>query len=257
MLLLTKLARQQKYYFCETKGKQKNTCAVKQPVFKCDILRKSCKIISMKTVNPKGFWYDSVGSTMDEAKRLIQAGQVKDIAFVVANHQTCGRGTYGRQWDSPEGAGIYLSVVHVSTVGTESPRPYMELTTLYTKACGVACVEAIKEITNIETKLKPINDIYFNGKKLGGILVESRLEKKGFSSLITGVGINTHNVVHDLDRNIVEPVSLEQLLSPEGFKRFSKEKLIEGIVSKICFWYEVIFNGKQDLVQEKWESYKL
>ena len=211
----------------------------------------------MKTVTPKSFWYDSVDSTMDEAKRLIQSGKIKDIAFVVANHQTHGRGSRGREWSSPEGAGIYLSVVHVSNTRTGEPRPYMELTTSYTKACGVACVEAIKEITSIETKLKPVNDIYFNGKKLGGILVESRLEKKGISYLITGVGINTHRVVHNLDRNIVEPISLEEIMPEKDFKNLSKEKLIEKIVEKICFWYEKIFDGKQDLVQKRWENYKL
>ena len=212
-------------------------------------------MISMNITIPQGFWYEEIDSTMDEAKRLIQANKINDIAFVVANSQTKGKGTHGRKWSSPAGSGIYLSVVHLS--GTRKPRPYMELTTLYTQACGIACIEAIKEIAGVECKLKPVNDIYFKGKKLGGLLVESLLHKNKIAHLITGVGINLKKTRHELDRGIVEPISLEETLSEEDFKNVSKEKLIEKIVEKICFWYEEIFDGNRDLVLEQWESLKL
>src|SRR3989338_9998654 len=129
------------------------------------------------TKTMQNFHYNEIDSTQDEAKRLIQSGKITDIAYVVANSQTQGRGTRERKWSSPAGSGIYLSVIHTSGM--------MELTTLYTQACGIACIEAIKEITDIECKLKPINDIYFNGKKLGGILIESRLQDTGISYLIS------------------------------------------------------------------------
>ncbi len=204
----------------------------------------------------KCLYYEELDSTQDEAKRLIQAGKIKDIAFITADSQRHGRGTHGRKWSSPSNSGIYLSVIHIP-----KEKQLFELTPLYTQACGIACVEAIKKITNIECKLKPINDIYFNDKKLGGILIESRLQNQGISYLISGVGINICKTNHELDRNIVEPISLEEIISKvgTGFPRpyFSKEKLIEKIVERICFWYEMIFDGKQDFVQEKWKSYKL
>ena len=170
----------------------------------------------MNITTPKGFWYEEVDSTMDEAKRLVQAGKITDIGFVVANSQTQGRGTRGRKWSSPSNFGIYLSVIHLP-----KEKEYFKTTTIYTQAAGIACVEAIKEICEIQTQLKPINDIYFKNKKLGGILVESTLHKEGISSLITGVGINTQKVRRDLDRNIVEPVSLEEILPSEQFQKFS------------------------------------
>ncbi len=201
----------------------------------------------MNITIPQGFFYEEIDSTQDEAKRLIKSGKVKDIAYVIANSQTQGRGTHGRKWSSPAKSGIYLSVIHL-------PKEFFEATTIYTQACGIACVEAIKEITNIECKLKPINDIYFNNKKLGGILIESRLQNKGISYLISGIGINIHKASHKLDREIVEPISLEEILPKEDFKNFAKEKLIEKIVEKICLWYEVILDGKRDLIEESWET---
>jgi biotin-[acetyl-CoA-carboxylase] ligase BirA-like protein len=201
---------------------------------------------------PLGFWYDTIDSTMDEARRLIQAGKIQGTAFLVANHQTAGRGTHGRQWSSPEASGIYLSVVHVPP-----DTAAYETTSLYTLAAGVACVEALKQILGIEAQLKPINDIYVSGKKLGGILVESELQQQGIASLITGIGINTHCVERTLDRNIISPVSLEELMDTEAFATFSNEPLIEAIVAKICFWYALVFDGKHGQVQRAWDRHRI
>lgn len=184
----------------------------------------------------KRFWYEEIDSTMNEAKRLIQDGEIKDNAFIVADCQTSGRGTHGRRWVSPKGGGIYLSIVHLPKKGE-----FFKATTLYTLACGAACIEAIKEVCGIQATLKPVNDIYVNGKKLGGILVESTLHKQGISALITGVGINTHKATRVLDDHITLPISIEELLSPGAFSKFSKEALTEAIVSKTCLWYELVF----------------
>lgn len=204
----------------------------------------------MNSLVTNSFWFNSVDSTMNEAKRLIQSGQITDTAFVVASNQTSGRGTRGRSWSSPEGSGIYLSIVHLP-----SNKKYFKLTTLYTLASGIACVEAIKEICGISTYLKPINDIYANGKKLGGILVESTLHKEEISALITGIGINIHKVLHKIDNSTVLPISLQELLSQEDFQNLSKKKLIEQIVNKVCFWYKFVFRGEHSKVEETWNSY--
>lgn len=201
---------------------------------------------------PKGFWYDTVDSTMEEAKRLIQAGQIQGTAFVVANHQHNGRGTQGRQWSSPEGKGIYLSIVHLPTEGA-----LFETTSLYTLAAGVACVEAVREVVGLEPRLKPVNDIYLHGKKLGGILVESELHQQGIASLITGIGLNTHKARRVLDRTVVEPIAIEDLLSPAEFYEFAPETLVEAIVGKVCFWYALLFQGQRGQVERAWERYKL
>lgn len=181
------------------------------------------------------FYYETIDSTQDEAKRLIESGQIKDLGVVIADEQTKGKGTKGRAWSSPKG-GIYLSIVHIAKKDKLFP-----ISNLYTSLCATACQEAIKEVLNINSKIKPINDIYFNEKKLGGVLVESKLHEKGISSLISGVGINLHKTNHKLDRDIVEPISLEEIIRKEDFKQFSKEKLIETIVAKICKKYSDSF----------------
>jgi len=203
-------------------------------------------------VTPKGYWYKELDSTMDEAKRLIKTGEIKDTAFIVSESQTSGRGTRGRVWDSPCGSGIYLSIVHLPEEGRN-----FELTTLYTLAAGVACVEAIKDVLGLKVFLKPINDIYAEEKKLGGILVESTLHKSAISALVTGIGINTHKTLRNLDMELTDPVSVQELVPDSEFQNFSKEKLIESIVNKVCSCYGLVFNKEHLKVQQTWDSYKI
>ena len=214
----------------------------------------------------KNFYYDSIDSTNEESKRLIDSGKIKEISVIVADEQTKGKGTRGRTWVSPKGAGIYLSVIHV-IARAKSPKQSLnefrnEIAssalsglprndTHFTKSAAIACVEAIKEICNIETKIKPINDIYADGKKLGGILVETRLNKNEISALITGIGINTHVACRGaIDR---AHISIEEL-TQERFNDFSKEKPIEKIVEKVCFWHKIVFNGEFDKIEKVYSS---
>lgn len=200
----------------------------------------------------KQFYYDEVDSTMEEAKRLVNSGLIKETSCVVASSQTSGRGTRGRVWSSPKDAGIYLSLIHMP-----EKNKFFEATTLYTQASGISCVEALKEHLDIETKIKPINDIYYGDKKLAGILVESKMNKEGMSLIVTGIGLNVTKFEHELDRDIVEPISLEEILVEERFKNFSKQDFIKILIEKICKWYEVLFNGQNYLVEQTWAQHSL
>ena len=206
----------------------------------------------MNHILPKSFWYDTLDSTMDEAKRLIKSGKIQDTAYIVSDYQTAGRGRHGKVWDSPRNAGIYLSIVHLPQEGR-----CFRSTPFYTFACGVACVETLKEICKIEALIKPINDIYVGSKKLGGILIESKLHKDGISELITGVGINVCKVIHALDKEKAYPISIEEILLPEDFKKFSRNAFIEKLVYEINYWYSFLFNGEDPKVKDVWEKYKI
>lgn len=203
----------------------------------------------MDTKTVQYFHYDSIDSTSEESKRLIDAGKIKETSVIIAEEQTQGKGTKGRDWISLKGKGIYLSIVHLPK-NTE----HLNQTIIYTKSTAIACVEAIKKICKVETKIKPINDIYAEGKKkLGGILVETRLHKNKLSALITGIGINTHIACRDLPWQ-VSTTSIEELMQGE-FKYFSKENLIQVIIEKVCFWYNMAFSGQSNNIQSKYTDY--
>jgi BirA family transcriptional regulator, biotin operon repressor / biotin---[acetyl-CoA-carboxylase] ligase len=124
----------------------------------------------------------SLPSTNDLAKDLARQGYPEG-SVLVAETQSAGRGRLGREWESPPGTGIYLSLI------LRPPLPPAELPKL-TLTAAVAVVAAIKEATNLEVGIKWPNDILFAGKKLGGILTEMETESDQMSHLILGVGLN-------------------------------------------------------------------
>lgn len=119
---------------------------------------------------------ETTGSTNDDIKRLTDE---EEFTAVLAFRQTDGRGSKGKKFVSPYG-GAYFSVIFY---------PDKELLPLVTPMAAVAAREAIFDMFGIECGIKWINDLYYNGKKVCGILTECR--SVGEKNLcVIGVGVN-------------------------------------------------------------------
>jgi BirA family biotin operon repressor/biotin-[acetyl-CoA-carboxylase] ligase len=108
---------------------------------------------------------------------------VGKLTVCVAEFQTAGRGRRGRRWSAPLGAGICLSV---SWQFAETPADLAALTL----AAGVVVRRALKETANLDIALKWPNDLVWDERKLGGILLELATEAQGGSHVVAGVGLN-------------------------------------------------------------------
>lgn len=128
--------------------------------------------------------HDQLASTntylTEQAKLNSPSGSV-----CLAEYQSAGRGRRGRSWVSPFGSNIYLSVLWRFQ---EGPAAISGLSL----AVGVAIVRALKAAEIEGIGLKWPNDIYWQGKKLGGILVEVSGESTGPCSVVTGIGLNLY-----------------------------------------------------------------
>ncbi len=102
---------------------------------------------------------------------------------VLALHQTAGRGRQGRQWHSPPGSGLCLSVAYTYARQPEQPASL-------TLALGVAVARALESLGLGEAMLKWPNDIVWQDRKLGGILVESSQAAEGGFRVVAGIGVN-------------------------------------------------------------------
>ncbi|MFZ2311300.1 MAG: bifunctional biotin--[acetyl-CoA-carboxylase] ligase/biotin operon repressor BirA [Methylobacter sp.] len=102
-----------------------------------------------------------------------------------SEYQTAGKGRRGRQWVSPYGSNIYLSILWRFQQG---PAAISGLSL----AIGVAVIRALKQHHVNDIGLKWPNDIYSQGKKLGGILVEVSGETDGPCSAVIGLGLNLY-----------------------------------------------------------------
>ncbi|MBQ9132064.1 MAG: biotin--[Clostridia bacterium] len=133
---------------------------------------------------PEVLVYEEIDSTNSQAKRLAMEG-VKGPVLLVAESQTAGRGRMGRQFYSPAGSGVYLSILY------STRRPLQDAVTV-TGAASVAVLRAIRALTGKQPVIKWVNDLYLDGRKVCGILTEALTDPygDGTHSVIVGIGVN-------------------------------------------------------------------
>ena len=125
----------------------------------------------------------SVDSTNDYLLKLPHGEQV---VACFAEEQTAGKGQRGKRWLSPPGGQIYFSLLWQFT---KSPGQILGLSV----AVGVAVARALREFGIHEgLQLKWPNDVYYQGQKLVGILVETALGNPGVCNVVVGIGVNLY-----------------------------------------------------------------
>lgn len=104
------------------------------------------------------------------------------VVVCVADQQSAGRGRNGKKWVSPAGANVYLSL------GYEFPASLLETFSCLSCACGVAICRMLESL-GCRPGIKWPNDIFIDGKKLAGMLVETKVSSDSVYAVI-GVGVN-------------------------------------------------------------------
>ena len=128
--------------------------------------------------------YDRLESSNQTAKRLALSGAPHGT-LVLTNQQSAGRGRMGRKFESPAGKGIYLSLL----LRADIPAADAQAVTV---SAAVAVCRAVKALCGLELSIKWVNDLYYHGKKVCGILTEAGadLESGRLEWLVVGIGLN-------------------------------------------------------------------
>lgn len=133
---------------------------------------------------PALYVFQEIDSTNEEAKRLAADGAPHGT-LVAANAQSAGKGRRGRSFYSPSDTGVYFSVIF---------KPDLDISDsiLITTAASVAVCRAIRDVCGRQCRIKWVNDIYLEEKKICGILTEAvaDMESGRIGSIICGIGIN-------------------------------------------------------------------
>lgn len=135
--------------------------------------------------------YKTLESTNKTAKEMAVAG-AEHGTVIIADSQTKGRGRYSRSYFSPSG-GLYMSIIlRPEVLNFENP-------TSVTAFAAVAVCEAIESISEKTPKIKWVNDILIDGKKVCGILTEAvtDFESGSLDWIVLGIGINVYIKTED------------------------------------------------------------
>ncbi len=156
-------------------------------------LQKSSDVLSQEGIRPRlddrcrkivVEVHKILDSTNEEAKRRLLDGAEEGLV-VLAEQQTKGKGRLGRNFYSPSGTGIYMSILL-------RPQVYGPDVILITTAASVAVCRGLEKVLGISAQIKWVNDVYVDERKVCGILTEaiSDSELGKIDSVIVGIGIN-------------------------------------------------------------------
>ena len=202
-----------------------------------------CDGLDTQFVGRRVYVLEAVDSTNAYAARLASEG-AEEGTIVLAERQTAGRGRLGRAFASPEG-GIYLSIIVRDRLqGRDVP--------FITLLSGVAVARAIREVTGLPALIKWPNDILVHGKKVCGILNESRFAGDEIDFIVIGVGVNVSTDMSAFPPEVRDVAStLKRELGAE-VARLPVLKRLLGNVEELLQAYRA--NGEQDTIQQ-WVSF--
>ncbi len=173
---------------------------------------------------------DSVDSTNNYAKQHLEAHG----AVVIAEEQTAGRGRLGRNWLSPKGHGLWMTIALLPGKSLES----MQVITL---VAGLAVAQVLDESAAGKINLQWPNDVLLNQKKVCGILTESQLRGTNASKIVVGIGLNASQKSGDFPSDLRKPATS---LLIETDKKFDRNALAAAILSKFEVQYKSVISGE-------------
>ncbi|MBS0358398.1 MAG: bifunctional biotin--[acetyl-CoA-carboxylase] ligase/biotin operon repressor BirA, partial [Proteobacteria bacterium] len=187
------------------------------------------KILSeLSTTTKKLFNKLEIHQTIDSTNQyLLQQKDVISGTVCLAEKQTAGRGRRGREWISPYAANMYLSVF------SEFPEGISKLSGL-SLVVGIAIVTALEKLKFKDIQLKWPNDLVYQGKKLGGILIDLSGDVNGPCNAVIGVGLN---IKMPPDSAIDQPwIDLQSIASKPVSRNKIIGKVLESLLTHISLF---------------------
>ena len=185
--------------------------------------------------------FKTLDSTNLTAKKMALDGAAAGTV-VIAEEQTKGRGRMGRSFYSPSSSGIYISFILAPLFDAAK-------SVLITTAASVAVCKAIEKVTGISCKIKWVNDIYLEEKKICGILTEAvtDFESGHIEYIVLGIGIN-YSTAHEAFPKELSGIAGSLFEEPLADSGISRNHLIAEIINQVLEINERL--ESRDFIQE-------
>lgn len=203
-----------------------------------------------KNLNYDVIYKKSTDSTSNEAKK----STAKNNLVIVAEHQTAGKGRYGRSFSSPNNVGLYFTIkINQNNINnTNNISLNIDSLTFFPLIAATAVCHAVSSACGIELSVKWPNDLLYKSgsgyKKLCGILTEASIEaeNRAVSYVIVGIGLNVNNDITDFPEEIRNIVSSLKIISGSG-KKYNRADILCQIVSDFT---RLLHTSKNQLLEE-------
>ncbi|MEM1443588.1 MAG: biotin--[acetyl-CoA-carboxylase] ligase [Verrucomicrobiota bacterium] len=167
---------------------------------------------------------EETGSTNDDLLKLVREGEAEHLTTVVTDHQSKGRGRRGDKWEAPPATNLLVSV---ALRLPEEREVWTRLPHLVARVLGGVVESILPGEMKVQTKWP--NDLFIEGKKVGGILVETVLSDVPFA--VVGMGLNVNMRTADLPDEL-QPISssLYEVLGCESSRSFLLGLILQGFI---------------------------
>lgn len=194
------------------------------------------------TTVPEIIHIRETNSTNNYLKELLQTQNVDEGTVVWADFQSAGKGQRGNGWESEAGKNILFSIVLFPGFIKAGEQ------FILSQIVSLAVANCLQEYTE-GISIKWPNDIYWNEKKICGILLENTILEDNIGHSVAGIGININQ--EDFRSDAPNPVSLKQITNRD----YNLEEILKTVVDNINVYYQQIKIGKTDsLIKQYKES---
>jgi len=188
--------------------------------------------LNTKRIGTKILVYSSTSSTNDIAAEYAKSKD-NDGLVIFAEEQTAGRGRTGAKWLSGRADSILCSIVLTDCK-------------LNAELLALTCAAATAEAVGNHAKIKWPNDIILNGKKVAGILLESKPNNSG-STYIIGIGINCHQGKNDFPPEL-QPIATS--IDIESHSTADRISLAKRLLTSLDYWLEVAEETSEKVIAQ-------
>jgi len=193
--------------------------------------------------------YKTTGSTNTDAASWVQEG-APDLALVIADEQTTGRGRMGRTWHTPPGAALAFSLVLRPSSPETSPSGTSSWNAARYSALGALAVcQMLRKHYGLDAKIKWPNDVLLAGLKTAGVLVEAQWEGSYLSAVILGIGLNVTLASVPAAEQLNYPATCVESVLGHTVPRL---ELLHSILVELLSWRERMW--EVDFIQS-WEQH--
>jgi BirA family biotin operon repressor/biotin-[acetyl-CoA-carboxylase] ligase len=182
---------------------------------------------------------DEIDSTNNYLKQLSREQPLAEGTVVIAEFQTGGRGQQGNSWFSSKGDNLLFSLL---LLPMNLPANEMFVISCIT---SLAIEKALSHFVD-NICIKWPNDIYWNDKKMGGILIENNLQEGSVKSAVIGIGLNINE--KSFPDNLPNPVSLRQITKTE----YDKMKIFDIFLHNFFALYHQLKRGEKFEIKEEY-----